>query len=212
MKAGLTRFVSTFAEQMGLPQSEWRANDDVPGGRVIILEGVNVLSDRHFFEELAAKNGEAGNQPLDMLYCVPPNMVIHTSEDEAISQPAEWFQSWGWPVWDGTSSTVRDTYPTQLEQRRIVQYDSCRGLEGWTVVNFALDLFYEYKLRQMAVETSGIVYDEVLARNRAVRWLMIPLTRAMDTLVVHLHQSDSPVRDALQATVQYHADFVEWRS
>lgn len=212
MKAGLTRFVSTFAEQMGLPQSEWRANDEVPGGRVIVLDGLNPLADRHFFEDLVAKNREAGNRPVDMLYCVPPNMVTHISEDDAISQPAELFQSWGWPVWDGASPAVRDTYPTQLNQRRIVQYDSCRGLEGWTVVNFGLDLFYDYKLRQTVDETSGVAYDEALARNRAVRWLMIPLTRAMDTLVIHLHQAHSPVRDALQAVAQHHTDFVEWRS
>lgn len=212
MKAGLTRFVSTFAEQMGLPQSEWRANDEVPGGHVIILEGTNVLNDRHFFEDLVAKNRKAGNQPVDMLYCVPPQMVTRISEEEATSEPAVLFQSWGWPVWDGASPIVRDTYPTQLEQRRIVQYDSCRGLEGWTAVNFGLDLFYEYKLRQMTDEISSNAYDQVLLRNRAIRWLMIPLTRAMDTLVIHMHDTDSPVRDALQAAAQHHAEFVDWRS
>ena len=62
MKAGLTRFISSFAEQLGLPQSEWVANDEVPGGRVVIFEGSDCLSKRELFEDLIARNKAAGNQ------------------------------------------------------------------------------------------------------------------------------------------------------
>lgn len=214
MKAGLTRFVSSFAEQLGLPQSEWVANEEVPGGRVVILEGNGCLSKRELFEDLIARNKAAGNQAVDMLYCVPPNMVHMLSESEMESFPASVFQDWGWLVWDGASPITRNTYPTKLEQLRIAQYDSCRGLEGWTVVNFELDSFYDYKLRQsesavnrQAVQVS---FTEEEARLRAARWLMIPLTRAMDTLVIHIKQSHSTVRDALEVAAQKHADFIEW--
>ena len=123
-------------------------------------------------------------------------------------------RDWGWLVWDGALPITRDTYPTKLEQLRIVQYDSCRGLEGWTVVNFELDSFYDYKLRQSESvvdrQAVQVIFTEEEARLRAARWLMIPLTRAMDTLVIHIKQSHSAVKDALEVAAQKHADFIEW--
>jgi hypothetical protein len=29
-----------------------------------------------------------------------------------------------------------------------VQYDSCRGLEGWTFINYAFDELWDFKYRQ----------------------------------------------------------------
>lgn len=214
MKAGLTRFVAAFAEEIGLSQLEWTANEEVPGGLVVIIEGPDWVGNEDFFQRLNDENERAGNQPIDMLFCVPPSMVVHTTEDNAISQPAQTFRKWNWPVWDGTSPIVRETYPTQLQQRRIVQYDSCRGLEGWIVVNFALDDFYNYKLQRSRLalqqETEAIGYDEARAEIRAARWLMIPLTRAMDTLVIHISQSNSRVREALKQTASRYPEFVKW--
>jgi hypothetical protein len=214
MKAGLTRFVAAFAEQMGLSQLEWVANEEVPGGRVIVLEGTEWSTNQAFFETLTEENREAGNEPIDMLFCVPPNMVIHTDEDDAISLPGQLFQQWGWPVWEGTSPIVRETYPTHLQQRRVVQYDSCRGLEGWAVVNFALDDFYDYKLQRsyttLQQDEKHIGYNQARAQIYAARWLMIPLTRAMDTLVIHVRQKNSKVREALLTVLSQYPEFVEW--
>ncbi|MEN1478110.1 hypothetical protein AAIH16_31325, partial [Pseudomonas aeruginosa] len=89
----------------------------------------------------------------------------------------------------------RDEYPTSLEQFRIVQYESCRGLEGWVVVNFALDEFFSYKQENAKVseeERGDIFYDEAeAALEYARKWVMIPLTRAIDTLVIHVSDPGS---------------------
>jgi hypothetical protein len=49
----------------------------------------------------------------------------------------------GGKVWDGTARDVREVYPTDREELRFVQYDSCRGLEGWSVVNYDLDQLWD---------------------------------------------------------------------
>ncbi|SKA24740.1 hypothetical protein SAMN05428963_109125 [Consotaella salsifontis] len=41
---------------------------------------------------------------------------------------------------------------------------------------------------------------------------MIPLTRAMDTLVINLSKDPGPVRDALEQVCGRRGDFVEWIS
>ena len=211
MKAGLTRFVSHFAEHMGLPQSDWVANEEVAGGRVVVVEGDDLLAAKDLFVELLESNQRAGNHPVDMLFCVPPQLV-HSHDPTAIeAHPTQTFQNWGWEVWDGTNPQTRSTYPTALNQLRIVQYDSCRGLEGWITVNFAFDLFYDYKIQQAQLASDEVAYADEVQRLRTVQWLLIPLTRAMDTLVIHMTTRPSPVRSALEAIARQQPNFVEWR-
>lgn len=213
MKAGLTRFLSTLAGQMGLSPEEWKPNQDVPGGRVIVIEGNSKLYDQVFFTQLIDYNSQAGNEPIDMLFCVPPGLA----HGQNIKTPSSLFTEWGFKIWDGTDPLVRETYSTDNEQLRIVQYDSCRGLEGWVVVNFELDSFYEYKLKQLShpSETSSRTVaselkDPDVIRLRTIRWLLIPLTRAMDTLVIHLTERSSHLKDALKVAATKHNDFVQW--
>lgn len=204
MKAGLTRFISTLAGQLGLPSDEWKPNLDVPGGRVIIIEG-NDIYQQSFFSNLVTYNAQAGNEPIDMLFCLPPNLA-HTISGPT---PVHLLSDWGFKIWDGIDPFIRGSYPTDNQQLRLVQYDSCRGLEGWVVVNFELDSFYEYKLTQLQ-QTDHLTTDPAAIRLRTIRWLFIPLTRAMDTLVIHLTGRDSPLKTALQTAATHHQDFITW--
>jgi hypothetical protein len=117
-------------------------------------------------------------------------------------------------VWDGTSRDVREHFPTHRDQLRFVQYDSCRGLEGWTAINFQLDTLWDYKHSQWFSE--GHVVDDLYrtagesASEHASRWVMIPLTRAIDTLVINIKPQDSFVRDALTSVYQKRRDFMDW--
>lgn len=219
MKAGLARFVTAVARNLGLLRSGWVPNEEIPGGRVIILEG-SYFANRSLHDRLITENAEDGNAPIDMLFCVPPQLVTHHQDGSTQSVPATIFAGWGLKTWDGASEHVRDSYPTDINQFRIVQYESCRGLEGWTVVNFALDRFYENKLA-MAVTPEGspaanvpgsLVGDTSAAQLLAARWLMIPLTRAMDTLVIQIESRTSPLYAALAAATTEYADYVQWIS
>lgn len=205
MKAGLTHFISSLAGQLGLPADEWQANEQVLGGRIIIVEG-ETLYQKSFFTDLLTYNANAGNEPIDMLFCLPPGLANQID----VLAPVNRLSVWNFEIWDGTHSTIRDSYPTDNQQLRFVQYDSCRGLEGWVVVNFELDSFFDYKLNQLQQLTPH-PSDSTTIRLRAIRWLFIPLTRAMDTLVIHLTTRPSPLKSALQAVASQYPDYVTWR-
>ena len=104
-------------------------------------------------------------------------------------------------MWDGASSDVRRSFPTKTTQLRTIQYDSCRGLEGWTVVCLQLDAFYDYVLNDYTptpAEEDDLFFDrETAATQYARQWMMIPVTRAMSTLVLHVKDPKHPIGEAL---------------
>ena len=121
----------------------------------------------------------------------------------------------GFAVWDGVSTTVRDSYPTSVNQLRVIQYDSCRGLEGWVTIALGLDDLYQYKRDtwQPPPAEPGVLADDPEGAHRhAARWLMIPLSRAVDTLVIQVQSGSSRVRDALAVAAEACADFVDWQT
>jgi len=103
---------------------------------------------------------------------------------------------------------------TSLDQFRIVQYESCRGLEGWVAVCFGLDEFFEYKRSRAeftVAEKTDIFFEEAKAgAEYAKRWLMIPLTRAMDTLVLHVSNESSYVGGILKDLYRKYPEDVTW--
>lgn len=216
MKSCLAKFVTLFASAMGLGGWDAVPNIEASGGKVIVVEG-NYFADRSLHDSLFSTNEDDGNRAVDMLFCIPPSLANRQISDENTgSIPAEIFKSWGYDVWDGVSVDVRESYPTSVQQLRIVQYNSCRGLEGWVVVNLGLEQFFDYQLRKWQPLASGqpgnFMDDPMLASRYAARWLMIPLTRAIDTLVIQIGKEDSVVRSALKQAADLCKDFVEWRS
>ncbi len=212
MKSNLTRFVSDLAAEFGLADWDLDPNNDAPGGRVLIVEG-DLAGDATFYAKLAAEALALGNHPIDLLACVPPTLV---GEDngETISAPGVALRKAGYNVWDGTSIDVRDNFPTDKSALRIVQYDSCRGLEGWTVINYAFDALWEYKYSQWMTlpQDHGELFDtpEEMAAIYAARWAMIPLTRAMDTLVINVSSEPSALKSCLNKVHSHREDFVRW--
>jgi len=178
---------------------------------VIIVLG-NGLS-REFHSRLFATAQADGNRPIDMLYCVPPTWV-QKFDDHKESIVARALKSWGKEVWDAVEPSLRDEYPTSLDQFRIIQYESCRGLEGWVVVCFGLDEFFNYKRSNAEISEaakSEIFFEEdAAALDYARRWLMIPLTRAIDTLVIHVSDESSYLASALKELHMSYPQDVQW--
>jgi len=208
MKANLARFVEGFADALGVENAAPAPNLDAPGGRVIVYDG-DYLADRTFHDEVRASNRGGGNAEIDMLFCIPHSLVVRDPVTVSESMVARTFRQWGLQVWDGTVPAVRQGVPTELAQHRIIQYDSCRGLEGWIVVALDMDRFHRYKVDQLR---NGSDRDgEIEVEGRAALWTLIPVTRAMDTLVITLTPGDSVVRSALETVRLLCLDFMEWR-
>lgn len=207
MKSSLAKFANTFANVFGI---NWNldGNEEVPGGNVIILEG-DYFKNPEIHQEIIEQNMRDGNLPIDMLFCVPPNLVM---KDGSI--PGKKFVDWGYNVWDGVSFNIRETYPTSNNALRIVQYESCRGLEGWVSVNFEFDSFYESKVKSILYDKLGVISSDDIdeAHKETIRWLMIPISRAIDTLIINVKSNQSEFKQKLYKIYEICKDYVEWRT
>jgi hypothetical protein len=212
MKANLASFVADVAWHLGLQDWDLEPNSDAAGGRVIIFDG-DLAAQPLRWTGLVEEAAGAGNSPVDLLACVPPAGVERTATG-SFCPAEEAYVALGGKVWNGTDPLERELYPTDREQLRFVQYDSCRGLEGWAVINFDLDELWNYKAAQWTEEDGA--FDPLLesareaAERHAARWVMIPLTRAIDTLAIGLRPGESRLRTVLSKVAARHPDYVSW--
>ncbi len=207
LKAGLCAFVQAIAYEVQLDDWQIEPDSSIYGGRIIILEGPIHHLPRPLFDAVLAHHTKAGNRHVDLLWCVPPSLA-RTGDT---SQVAQLLQTWGYGSWDATNDYTRGIPPLSADDFRIVQYDSCRGLEGWTVANLAMDELYDYKHTQyQAAKGTLDLADDPEERHRyAARWLMIPLTRAMDTLVIHISDPQHEVARIVRAAAATCGDAVD---
>jgi hypothetical protein len=114
--------------------------------------------------------------------------------------------------WDGTEtnkSQLEVPYPTET---RLIYYDSCRGLEAWTVACFNIDKFFEQKREDPDAE-KFLINDEkelgiqslfVTNDSRkdmfAGTWALMAITRAIDTLYLKL---DNPYSEFSKLLLEY---------
>lgn len=213
MKRNLGIFANEAAHEGRLA---WKVDpsEEAAGGRVILVKG-SYAGQVALQAELVEAAREAGNEKIDFLHCVPPSNV-RREDGKATSLLGQAFRAAGHETWDGVDLVARRDFPRSVEAFRIVQYDSCRGLEGWTTVLEGFDEFWDYKHQQALArhggrDVAGHVSPDEAARFEAWRWAMIALTRPVDTLVISFTDPASPLSIALGKAAARHADFVETR-
>jgi hypothetical protein len=214
MKRNLAQFANALAEVLGLADWQVQPHPDTHGGKVMIVHG-DYFAITGLHQRLLADASALGNEPVDLLACVPPSLVLRESEQRSLAISPQ-FSALDQKIWDGTDMEIRsNTYPLSAKELRIVQYESCRGLEGWTCWLFGLDEFYDGKLAQWSptgsLDDSSPVDSELHARRFAARWLMIPATRAVDTIVIQLNSTNSFLSEKLHDLATGKCkDFIEW--
>ena len=198
LKASLADTVGHLAEQLDVAEWKIEPNHEAYGGNVEVLIG-DVLTDS-LADTFRAIGSRDGTRPIDTLSCVPPSWVRDVGGQRE-SRLGQLLRRNGLKTWDAVEKTLRDEFPRDVDRFRIVQYDSCRGLEGWTVCCFGLDEFFDHKRSHAAIsdqERFTLMFNEDdAALQFAKRWLMIPFTRAIDTLVLHVTAEDSYVGQLL---------------
>ena len=201
MKKNLTLFVNSLANKLGIYNWDLSPNESILGGNVIIFEG-DLYNKEGLILEYIKKAKEVGNYPLDLLICVPPNF----------SKLQKYFLKNQIKFWDGTDDMLRSEPCFDREAIRIVQYDSCRGLEGWTTFNFELDTFWDYKFnleKNNFKDFENFQTPEEQAYEMTAKWILIPLTRSMDTIVINLTEKDSQIKTFLKQLKDEY-DFIHW--
>lgn len=213
MKRNLGLFANALADEGRLA---WRVepSDEAAGGRVILVQG-QYAGQAGLQDELVAAAEASGNKKVDFLHCVPASRVS-TRDGRPASQLAEALRTRGHEAWDGVDPDARRDFPRSVDALRVVQYESCRGLEGWTTVLEGFDEFWAAKhaqalARHEAAGATGHGSPAEAANLEAWRWAMIAMTRPIDTLVLCVSDMASPLGRAVGRAAARHADFVEWR-
>lgn len=212
LKRNLSLFVSAIAQRTG---SAWDAepNPAAGGGRVIIIAKPYARVPQ-LHEKLTADLKSDGNDCVDMLVCVPPDGVVEV-EDQRTSLVGRELSERDQDIWDGVDPMARTDFPRSASQVRIVQYASCRGLEGWTVVLDGFDQFLDsvFQAKMSAglepSEVEGFVDIEKAADGEAWRSGLIALTRPIDTLVVQISNPESRFGSQVLEAARQFPDFVE---
>ncbi|MDV6167766.1 AAA family ATPase [Flavobacterium sp. DG1-102-2] len=216
-KVNLVNFVNELAKKLDINWS-LEPKEELIGGNIIIR---TKPYDKALHEEVYNSCVKNGNSAYEMMFLVPPNLVKkEKTKDkyghETICKSFAYLENYkndGINLWDGTNSDLRSEYVVDLDEHRILQYESCRGLEGWSVVCLDFDDFIKYKtetyeeenLGELALET----YEE--KRNRFVYlWALIPMTRAIDTLVITLQDKNSYIGKMLKEIHDENPDFIRW--
>ncbi len=210
-KPNLVRFVNGFAQELGL---DWHVteNADYSGGRVIVAENYSTT----IHAEILNDGAKAKAEPYDVLFLVPPQDV----KDEKFIKYDLYKQNKVF-LFDGINSENREYFLLDNSECRLYQYDSCRGLEGWTVVCYDFDLLIEYKLEYFtgkinSGEMNPFAGSSVLgtAKIMTYLWSLMPLTRPIDTLVITLRNPHGEVGQIIKKMhddKRHYDGIIEWR-
>ena len=209
-KENIVSFLNAFSEISGLTDNKIITNGKMLGGRIIITTDDKVIS-IHQTEQKRVL--EAGNTPYDILYLVPYSLTENRDDGTHFKLDDMFFKN-GISIWDGTNDTIRRNYDIESDDVRVIQYHSSRGLEGWVVICMDFDSFMKERRKEYVPgDTNPLLLEspEDVLKKYMYNWAMIPLTRAIDTLVITLKDPKSSVGNVLHSIAKKHPDYVEWR-
>ncbi len=198
MLRNVALFAKAFADAAGFELWRVEPRDDLPGGRIVIAAGGDAASPE-LVRAIAAAAREGHADPADCLVCVPHSNVVTDADGRRHALFADVVRAAGGRAWDASDPATRGTAPADKDLWRIVQYDSCRGLEGWIALALDLDDFFANRLRHPNFHRDEPLGD---AEKVARRWLMIPLTRAVHTFVITIRDPQSPVAAMLRTATE----------
>ena len=213
----LVSFVNAYAKKLGIVW-ELEPKQELIGGKIII--SMKPYS-RELHQVELKRCKEKGNSEYEMMFLVPPKLVDVIKTVDAFGKKIELrnfnlkkeFENMGINIWDSTSKDLRTQYAVDLSQHRLLQYESCRGLEGWTVVCLELDEFIKYKMDTFLEEESTELALASPSEKRdkfVYLWSLIPLTRAIDTLIITIDDRNSHVAKVLRNIYNENPDIIQW--
>lgn len=231
MKRNLAQFIKEFSNEVFYENSykDLDILESGTGGKITIIEGDYT---KELLKEFILDKDEKFS-PVDLLVCIPNSLSSKRESygGKILSSFGKNLNSWGMNVWDATDINIRESMPS-IDDLRIVNYESCRGLEGWRVLNMNFDEFWDHKIsdyiRQREIderqekggiqeelfeplgETFTTIEDEAV--NEAAKWALIALTRGVSEITIHIKNRDSWMGKTLWKLSQRKSleDFVIW--
>lgn len=227
-KASTCQTVAEIARDLGLSDWDLVPDPDSHGGRfTVVVEADARRAIRLGLDIIEIdQRQERSIKAVDNLICLPSAKMAKGINYSALFDKA--IEDNERDSWRGFDEEDRRIYPLRDGQLRAVQYSSCRGMEGWTTLCLGLDVFFEFQNRHPRIDVSqletvvrekeGFLFSKELmeaklareARLFAINWLMIPLTRSIDHLVVHLADEKSELGRTLNSISNRFPGSIEW--
>lgn len=206
-KNNIIKFINHYLNALGKSDQKILSGDKLPGGKIIISDSDNY--NLQLIKDELVNIKKTGNIPYDLIAFVPSYMV---DKNPRHFKAKKVFEDNDIFIWDGTNEEIRDSYSVFGDDIRVLQYDSGRGLEAWSVICIEFDAFLEEKLS---------LYDDSLFENPLlleseeerklkylVNWALIPLTRAIDTIVITLKNPESETSRILKQIAFENPDYI----
>lgn len=209
-KNNLVNFCNHFSETISPLQNRIIASEKMPGGRILIIEDKTKII--QVVKEERKRLESEGNIPYDLLMFVPPSMVENAGKSRRFRDIDEYERA-GIYLWDGTNEYQRSEYSIRTDESRVLQYDSARGLEAWTVVCMDYDEFLDYKRNDFHADEGNRLLLESpqdTLNKYMINWALLPLTRAIDTIVLTLKDLNSKTAQILKGLSRDYPDYVFW--
>ena len=215
-KAATCQTVAEIARELGLSDWDLEPDPEAQGGRftVIVEPDARRAVERGLDILESDQRRDSALKAVDSLVCLPAAAMAKGVSYSSIFDAT--VEARDRDSWRGFDDEGRRLYPLRDGQLRAVQYSSCRGMEGWTTLCLGLDVFFDFQVGHPRIdvdqlevamrEKEGLLFsrerlDRELAREArlfAINWLMIPLTRSIDHLVIHLSDEHSELGRILQ--------------
>lgn len=173
-RSNLVYFVKTFASKLGI-YWDVEASRNLPGGKVIITHKY----DRGLHEQLYTDTLSHGCTAYDIMILAPKSLTTSGHFDLADA-----YRHAGINIYDGIDKEQRhkiygkENYDNN--ECRIYTYESCRGLESWVTICLRFDQLFS---EEHPHDYRDIPYSAARQYMLGL-WTMMPLTRAIDTLVL----------------------------
>lgn len=208
LSENLNAFVELLNDKLGIEDLDVRPSDQFLGGKVIVYEG-NLMQDKKTTSEIFNNAYEEGCSNSDILFCVQ-------SQKGRYEDLKDYCKEQQIPVWDGTLEEIRMEHIPKADEVRVVQYQSSRGLEGWSVVCLDFEHFwgkiYTHVIDKLDVfASSSKSKSNELLKRQIINWLMIPLTRPMKTLYIQIESRYSEIGKVLYEMHEELDGIIEWK-
>ena len=208
-KRNLIKFINHYSKLLDSSCNKVIPSENLIGGKVIIIKDKEKLF--HIIKTEKDQLKKAGNEPYDLLFIVPPTLVENDNGHRKFRLIKE-FERNNILLWDGTNADNRIEFSINLNESRVVQYESSRGLEGWTVCCMNFDAYMQIKEKQYNsnLEANVLFLESGAERKRKylLNWAMIPFTRAIDTLIITLDNEKSYYSMQLMILAEQNPDYV----
>lgn len=223
LKPAVAQLCNFFSNEYGI-NLNLESLDTADSGEVIIdfRKEEDAEQIGHLFDVLISKGNVNGCLPYESLLVLLESLDGADSETKEIVQINEFDNiefsneksrgTWKWipelvdsgiQIFDGTLKDKSQLPLPYGNEVRVIYYESCRGLESWSVACFDLDVFFEKKMAEDDAEKFLIdsekednmqdlfITNDERKRIYAATWVLMAMTRAIDTIYIKISDANS---------------------